>query len=48
MKIKAFSILLTLVCIGFVLLLAGNAAAQQAKIEFTAETDDVGLKGSMR
>ena len=41
MKIKAFSILLTLVCIGFVLMLAGNAAAQQAQIEFTAETDDI-------
>ena len=41
MKIKAFSILLTLVCIGFVLMLAGNAAAQQAQIEFTAETDEV-------
>ena len=41
MKIKMFSILLTLVCIGFVLMLAENAAAQQAQIEFTAETDDV-------
>ena len=41
MKIKAFSILLTLVCIGFVLMLAESAAAQQAQIEFTAETDDV-------
>ena len=41
MKMKAFSILLTLVCIGFVLMLAGNASAQQAQIEFTAETDDI-------
>ena len=41
MKIKAFSILLTLVCIGFVLMLAENAAAQQARIEFTVEADDV-------
>ena len=40
MKMKTFSVLLMLVCIGFVLMLAENAAAQQA-IEFTAETDDV-------
>ena len=37
MKMKMFSILLTLVCIGFVLMLAGNTAAQ-TKIQFEAET----------
>ena len=36
MKMKAFSILLTLVCIGFVLMLAGSVAAQNVKFE--AET----------
>ena len=41
MKMRSFSVLLTLVCIGFVLMLAENAAAQQAQIEFTAEADDV-------
>ena len=40
MKMKMFSVLLTLVCIGFVLMFAENAAAQ-AKIEFTAETEVV-------
>ena len=38
---RLFSVLLVLVCIGCVLMLAENAAAQQAKIEFTAEADDV-------
>ena len=37
MKVKAFSILLTLVCIGFVLMLAGSAAAQ-TNVKFEAET----------
>ena len=40
MKMRLLSVLLALVCIGFVLMLAQNAAAQQAKIEFTAEADD--------
>lgn len=41
MKMRLFSVLLVLGCIGCVLMLAENAAAQQAKIEFTAEADDV-------
>lgn len=40
MKMKTFSVLLTLVCIGFVLMFAGNAAAQ-TKIEFKAETESI-------
>ena len=41
MKMRLFSVLLTLVCIGFVLMFTENAAAQQAKIQFTAETEVV-------
>ena len=37
MKMKVFSILLILVCIGFVLMLAGSAAAQ-TNVQFEAET----------
>ena len=40
MKMRLLSVLLALVCIGCVLMLAENAAAQQAKIGFTAEADD--------
>ena len=40
---KTFSILLTLVCIGFVLMLAGDSVAQipQTKIKFEAETESI-------
>ena len=40
MKMKAFSILLTLVCIGFVLMLAGDSVAQ-TKISFEAEVESI-------
>ena len=40
MKMKTFSVLLTLVCIGVVLMFAENAAAQ-TKIEFKAETESI-------
>ena len=40
---KTFSILLTLVCIGFVLMLAGDSVAQiaQTKIKFEAESESI-------
>ena len=40
MKMKTFSILLTLVCIGFVLMLAGDSVAQ-TKVEFVAEVESI-------
>ena len=40
MKMKMFSILLTLVCIGFVLMLAGDSVAQ-TKVTFEAEVESI-------